>query len=54
MQARNANDCSVLMLASEILAVLIILEMSRIRAEERKLHDAFGKRYEVYKKNTWF
>lgn len=35
-------------------AVLIILEMSRIRAEERKLHDAFGKRYEVYKKNTWF
>lgn len=33
---------------------LIALEASRIRAEERKLHDVFGKKYEEYKKSTWF
>ncbi len=37
-----------------VAVVLIPLQARRARVEERVLADAFGERYQVYKRSTWF
>ena len=37
-----------------IAAVFIPLQMYRVRSEEKVLMEAFGEKYEQYKRQTWF
>jgi len=37
-----------------IWAILILVQLTRARREEKVLAEAFGAEYEVYRSSTWF